>query len=369
MKNKDGEYMRRAIILARKGSANVHPNPMVGAVIVKNDKIIGEGYHERYGGLHAERNALQACQESPEGATLYVTLEPCCHYGKTPPCTAAIIQHKIARVVIGTLDPNPKISGKSVEILKEHHIQVTTGVLEESCKRLIRIFRKYITTQRPFVLLKYAMTMDGKIATRSGQSRWITGELARWQVQKTRQELSAIMVGVQTVLTDDPLLTCRLEEGRTPLRIICDTHLRTPLSSKIVKTAGNIPTMLATGCEDEAKKAVYRKKGCEILMVKKKEDRLDLENLMVLLGQRQIDSVLLEGGGTLSWSALQQRVVDEVEAYVAPKIFGGPGKSPVEGEGVDFPDEAITLRPLSFSQVGKDYRIESEVLYPCLPES
>lgn len=214
------KYMQLAVELAKKGRGHVNPNPLVGAVIVKDGAIIGQGCHEQYGELHAERNALKNCRISPEGAKMYVTLEPCCHYGKTPPCTEAIIESGISKVVIGTLDPNPLMAGKSVDILKKHGISVEVGVLEQECRELIRVFRKYITTGRPYVLMKYAMTMDGKIATRTGASRWITGETARAHVQETRNEFPAIMVGVNTVLKDDPLLTCRMENGRNPVRII-----------------------------------------------------------------------------------------------------------------------------------------------------
>ena len=213
----DIQLMQQAIALAKKGKGHVNPNPLVGAVLVKDGTIIGKGYHEQYGQLHAERNALKDCKVSPEGAVLYVTLEPCNHHGKTPPCTEAIIENGIAKVVIGTLDPNPQMAVKSVKILQEHGIEVVVGMLEEECKDLIRVFRKYITTGRPYVLMKYAMTMDGKIATYTGASKWITGEKARACVQETRNEFSGIMVGVNTVLKDDPSLTCRMENGRNPI--------------------------------------------------------------------------------------------------------------------------------------------------------
>ena len=364
----DTEYMKMAVELAKKGAGYVNPNPIVGAVIVKNGKIIGQGFHEYFGGLHAERNALKNCSESPSGATLYVTLEPCCHYGKTPPCTEAIIESGISRVVVGTLDCNPLVSGKGVELLRENKIQVDVGILENECNHLIRIFKKYMTTGRPFVLMKYAMTMDGKIATCTNESKWISGEAARKQVHGLRHKLSAIMAGVETVIQDDPLLTCRLENGKNPVRIICDTNLRTPLESQIVKTAKAVETCIATACDDEEKINAYKKAGCKFIRVKKKGSHIDLEDLMNSLGKMQIDSVLLEGGGTLNWSALEQQIVDEVQAYIAPKIFGGTAKSPVGGQGVAAPADAVKLKPYSFSLVGDDYLIESEVIYPCLQE-
>lgn len=364
----DREYMKLALELAKKGDGYVNPNPMVGAVIVKEGKIIGEGYHEYFGGLHAERKAIKNCRESPEGATLYVTLEPCCHYGKTPPCTEIIIQSKIARVVIGTLDRNPIMAGKSVEILRKHQIQVVVGVLEEECNKLIKVFHKFITTKRPFVLMKYAMTMDGKIATYTNNSKWISGEEAREQVHKLRHSFSAIMVGVNTVIQDNPLLTCRLKDGKNPIRIVCDTNLKTPLTSKIVQKAKWIPTYIATNCEDPVQKEPYIQHGCKLLYVRKKENHIDLMELMNILGSMNIDSILLEGGSMLNWSALQQQIVDEVQVYIAPKIFGGIANTPISGSGVAFPGDAISLCPYSISQIGKDYLIESEVIYSCLQE-
>ena len=368
VKMSDIEYMKIAIELAKKGAGYVNPNPMVGAVIVKNNRLIGQGYHEVFGGLHAERNALKNCRESPVGATLYVTLEPCCHYGKTPPCTEAIIKSGITRVVVGTLDCNPIVSGKGVKQLEENNIQVDVGILEIECQQLIKVFRKYITKRIPYVFMKYAMTMDGKIATYTNQSKWISGEKARKQVHQFRHKVTAIMVGVNTVIQDNPLLTCRLENGKNPIRIVCDTDLRTPITSKIIKTANDIKTYIATSSIDESKIALYRKCGCEIIYTKKKGNHIDLMNLMQCLGNMQIDSLLLEGGSAMNWSALEQQIVDEVQIYIAPKIFGGSAKSPVSGQGVAFPNDAIMLKPYAFSQVGNDYLIESEVIYPCLQE-
>ena len=362
----DEAYMKLALELAQKGCGWTAPNPMVGAVIVKNGEIIGNGYHQRYGQLHAERNALAACTQSPQGATLYVTLEPCCHYGKTPPCTEAIIENGISRVVIGSPDPNPLVAGKGVAILRQHGIAVTEGVLREQCDRLNQVFLHYIQHQTPYVVMKYAMTMDGKIATRSGLSKWITGEAARQQVQQDRHRYSAIMVGVGTVLADDPMLTCRLPDSKNPVRIICDTHLRTPLTSQIVQTAKDVPTMIATSCSTEETLAPYRQAGCQICMVPEQKGHLDLQRLMQALGQQKIDSILLEGGGTLNWAALQSGIVHKVQAYIAPKLFGGTeAKSPVEGLGVDTPAQAVRLAPPQIIHFGDDLLLESEVL-PCL---
>ncbi|SCZ76754.1 bifunctional diaminohydroxyphosphoribosylaminopyrimidine deaminase/5-amino-6-(5-phosphoribosylamino)uracil reductase RibD [Pseudobutyrivibrio xylanivorans] len=360
----DKEYMQRAIMLAKLGAGFVNPNPMVGAVIVKNGKIIGEGYHRKYGDLHAERNALRDCMESPEGATMYVTLEPCCHYGKTPPCTEAIIESGITRVVIGTLDVNPVVAGKGARILMENGIKVEVGLLEKECKKLNRVFNKYMSSKRPYVVMKYAMTADGKIATVTGESKWITGDEARENVHRLRKNLSGIMVGVSTVIMDDPGLDCRLDEpAKNPVRIICDSHLRTPLTSKVVNTADEIETIIATSSEDKKKVAEFKKKGCKVINIPQADNGIDLNVLMARLGEMGIDSVLLEGGGTLNYSALESRIVDEIHIHIAPKIFGGNSKSPVEGLGIENINEAIRLNPIETVWAGEDLIIENEVVY------
>ncbi|WMJ84696.1 bifunctional diaminohydroxyphosphoribosylaminopyrimidine deaminase/5-amino-6-(5-phosphoribosylamino)uracil reductase RibD [Oscillospiraceae bacterium LTW-04] len=365
----DEIYMELALEYAKKGCGWVNPNPMVGAVVIKNGKVIGAGYHQRHGGLHAERNALASCTESPQGATLYVTLEPCCHYGKTPPCTDAILESGIKRVVVGSLDPNPMVAGKGMQILRQKGIEVTEGILSEACTVLNNVFFHFIKTKTPYVVMKYAMTMDGKIAARSGESKWITGEAARGRVQEDRHRYSGIMVGVGTVLMDNPLLTCRLPGSKNPVRIICDSRLQTPLEAQMVKTAGQIPTIMATCCPDETCARPYREAGCEVLALPSKGRHIDLQALMVALGKRGIDSVLLEGGGTLNWSALQSGIVNKLQAYVAPKLFGGAeAKSPVEGLGVESPECAFRLTPPQVTWLGDDILLESEVI-PCSQES
>ncbi len=358
----DREYMALAIELAKKGCGFVSPNPMVGAVIVKDGRIIGQGYHKRYGELHAERNALASCTESPKGATLYVTLEPCCHHGKQPPCVDAVLEAGISRVVVGSGDPNPQVAGKGIEFLKKNGVAVTEGVLEESCDRLNEIFFHYIQTKRPFVVMKYAMTIDGKIATSTGDSQWITGEEARAHVHWQRHRLSGILAGVGTVLADDPLLTCRMEGGRNPVRIICDSRLRTPLTSRLVQTAKEISTILAT-CADEERYRPYQEAGCRVWTVKGADGQVDLPRLMKMLGEEGIDSVLLEGGGTLNWSAVKSGIVQRVQAYIAPKLIGGrEAKSPVGGEGFAALADALLLQNSTVVQLGKDFMIESEVV-------
>lgn len=365
------QYMRRAIELAKLGIGKVNPNPLVGAVIVKDGEIISEGYHMAYGDLHAERNAFKNLKnkEDAKGAEMYVTLEPCCHHGKQPPCTEAIIEHGISKVYIGSNDPNELVAGKGIRILRDAGIEVVAEFLKEECDALNPVFFHYITTKTPFVLMKYAMTLDGKIATRTGHSKWISGEMSRERVQQTRNALKGIMVGIGTVLNDNPKLTCRMEDGRNPVRIICDSKLRIPLSSNVVMTAKEIPTVVAT-IEPypeynrfwHEQKEELEKAGVEILVVKELNGQLDLQDLMVKLGKMQIDGVLLEGGSTLNYSALQAGIVNRIEAYVAPKIFGGAGfYTPVGGEGVELATNALGCNLVSVEKVGKDVLLTYEI--------
>lgn len=364
----DLDYMRLAIQLANKGCGWVSPNPMVGAVIVKDGLVIGQGFHQTYGGPHAERNALADCRVSPAGATLYVTLEPCCHHGKTRPCTEAIIESGISRVVAGSSDPNPLVAGKGIELLRSHGIEVVEHAAKKECDRLNESYFHYIQRKTPYVIMKYAMTMDGKIATRTGKSRWITGPDARRRVHEDRRRYSAIMVGVGTVLTDDPMLTCRLDHSRNPLRIICDTDLRTPTGANVVTTAHTVPTLIATAVTDAARHRPYVELGCEIVTLPRTDRHINLNRLMKKLGEKEIDSILLEGGGTLNWSALKSGIVNKVQAYVAPKLFGGSAGTPVAGYGVDAPEQAVRLGRPVITLVGDDILLESEVI-ACLQES
>ena len=271
-------------------------------------------------------------------------------------------------MVVGSADPNPLVAGKGIALLRAHGIEVTEAVAKEECDRLNRSFFHFIQTHTPYVVLKYAMTMDGKTATHTGQSRWITGELARQRVHEDRHRYAGILVGIGTALADDPLLTCRLEHGRNPLRIVCDTALRLPLTAKLVSTAHTAQTLIATAVADPQRHAPYLQAGCDIAVLGTKDGSVDLNALMQELGKRQIDSVLVEGGSTLSWSALQSGIVHTVQAYVAPKLFGGNGSSPVAGIGVAHPNEAFRLRPPSVTVLGEDILLESEVI-ACSPES
>ncbi|XOQ43904.1 MAG: Riboflavin biosynthesis protein RibD [Clostridium sp.] len=356
------DYMKRAIALAKKGEGWVNPNPMVGAVIVKNGRIIGEGYHQKYGQAHAEINALSSCSESPENATLYVTLEPCCHYGKTPPCTDAILKSHIAKVVIGSSDPNPMVAGKSVMLLKKAGIAVEEGCLKAECDSLNPEYFYFITTGIPYLVMKYAMTMDGKIATSTGMSKWITERQARLDVHRLRHKYSAIMVGIETVLKDNPLLTCRLKNGKNPIRIICDSHLRIPLNSQICQTAKEVPTIVATIVSSGNKIAQLEKLGITVLTVPEKNNAVNLPVLINRLGKLNIQSVLLEGGGTLNYNALKEGLIQEVFAYIAPKIFGGAeAKTPVEGKGVLSPEQSFCFSSPEIRVMGNDIRLRYHV--------
>lgn len=361
----DAEYMRRAISLAEKGRGWTNPNPLVGCVIVKNGEIVAQGYHEKIGGWHAERNAILNSQADLTDATVYVTLEPCCHHGRTPPCSDLLIERGIKKVFIGSRDPNPLVSGKGAKQLRAAGIEVIEDFLREECDQLNPIFFHYIQTKRPYVLLKYAMTADGKIATSTGESKWITGELARAKVQETRHQYRAIMVGVETVLADNPMLNSRMLNGRQPVRIVCDSHLRTPLDCQLVQTAKDYPTIIATISEDLQKIAKFEPLGVEVLLCKAKNKRVDLSDLLQKLGEKQIDSLLIEGGASLNFSALESGVVNRVHCYIAPKLVGGQtAKTPIGGEGISDLSQAVKLKMNSIEMVGEDVLIDYEVIHP-----
>ena len=387
--DKEG-YMRRALALAAFGEGYVSPNPMVGCVVVKDGRIISEGYHEHYGEFHAERNALTRCSEDTKGADLYVTLEPCCHYGQTPPCTEIIIEKKIRRVFVGSMDVNPLVAGKGVQILRDHGMEVETGILEKECLKLNEVFYHYMQTKLPFVVMKYAMTLDGKIACATGDSKWVTGECARAEVHQMRKRYKGIMVGIETVLADDPMLNCRVAKGVDPVRIVCDSKLRIPVNSRIVETANEIPTIVAC-CQNMEEIAEKREKmkelqaagvqiittGCEVQPDAEQgaesssgEGRahavqhVNLKELMQKLGEQKIDSILLEGGGTLNASALQAGIVSKVYAYLAGKLVGGrDARSPVEGSGIDRMCDAISLREMEITRLGEDVCISGYPIY------
>ncbi|SET63391.1 diaminohydroxyphosphoribosylaminopyrimidine deaminase [Natronincola peptidivorans] len=354
--------MKKALSLARLGWGKTRPNPLVGAVIIKDGRIIADGYHHFYGGDHAEVDALKKIDFAAEDATMYVTLEPCSHYGKTPPCVEAIIKSKIKKVVVALEDPNPEVAGKGIKILRNHGIEVLTGILEEEAEELNEIFIKYITTLKPFCILKTAMTLDGKIAAYTGDSKWITDEDARAYVHHIRDRVAGIMVGITTVEKDDPLLNTRISNKKVsqPTRIIVDSKLRISLEAKVVKSAKDQKTIIATTDKASKEKTTQLiELGAQVLTVEEKNGQVDLEKLMVQLGKRKIDSVLLEGGGTLNFSALEARVVDKIMYFIAPKIIGGRDAiTPVEGDGKALVKDAFMIEDISLKRFQKDILVE-----------
>ncbi|MDF1617260.1 bifunctional diaminohydroxyphosphoribosylaminopyrimidine deaminase/5-amino-6-(5-phosphoribosylamino)uracil reductase RibD [Petrocella sp. FN5] len=362
----DQVYMKKAIALAKRGVGRTNPNPMVGAVIVKEGQIIAEGYHAYYGGPHAEVNAFKNATASVVGATMYVTLEPCSHYGKTPPCANLIVEKGIGKVVVGMMDPNPEVSGRGIALLKENNIEVVVLDMGDELLKLNEIFLKYIKSKKPFCILKTAMTIDGKIATKTGESKWITNEASRKQVHQLRHQVMGIMVGVGTVIADDPSLTTRLEDGRDgidPIRIILDTRGRIPLDAKVLTQVSEAITIVATtDLMPEVTKKAIEATGNQVMVLPIKEHQVDMIALIEVLGEQGIDSILIEGGATLNYSALQAGVVDKVIAYVAPKIFGGDlAKTPVGGIGISKVKEAILLEDLTTTICEGDIVIEGYI--------
>ncbi|MBF8984372.1 bifunctional diaminohydroxyphosphoribosylaminopyrimidine deaminase/5-amino-6-(5-phosphoribosylamino)uracil reductase RibD [Lutibacter sp. B2] len=359
------KYMKRAVELSKLGAGYTNPNPLVGAVIVKEDRIIAEGYHEEYGKEHAEINAFKNAKEDVEGSTMYVTLEPCSHYGKTPPCADEIVKRGISKVIIGMKDPNPLVAGKGIEILRKNGIEVIAGIEEDEIKKINEIFIKYITTKTPFCILKTAMTLDGKIASKTGDSKWISNEMSRRYVHKLRHRVSGIMVGIGTVLADDPSLTTRLEEGNRidPTRIIVDTKARIPLEAKVLNLDSKAPTIIATtekAPKDKIK--ALKEKGAEVIITPLKNDQVDLKELMKILGDKNIDSILIEGGSTLNYEALNAGLVDKVISFIAPKIIGGrSAKTPVGGDGIEYMKDAFTLSNIEILRFKEDLMIEGYI--------
>ncbi|SHK34410.1 diaminohydroxyphosphoribosylaminopyrimidine deaminase / 5-amino-6-(5-phosphoribosylamino)uracil reductase [Tepidibacter formicigenes DSM 15518] len=358
-------YMKSALELAKLGIGYVNPNPLVGAVIVKDGKIISEGYHQFYGGPHAEINAFKNTTEDVKGATMYVTLEPCSHYGKTPPCVQEIVKKGISKVVIAMKDPNPIVSGKGIKILKENKIEVIYGVLEEEAKKLNEIFIKYITEKVPFCILKTAMTLDGKIACYTGDSKWITNEFSRKYVHELRHRVSGIMVGIETVLMDNPQLTTRLEDkkGNSPTRIVVDSKGRIPLDSNVLNKNLEGNTIIATTeIAHKNKIKSIKEMGLDVIVTPIKDNKVDLNYLMKELGKINIDSILLEGGSTLNYSALNEGIVDKVIFFIAPKILGGiNAKTPVGGQGKEYVKDAFKLYDLEMSRFEDDFMIQGYI--------
>jgi diaminohydroxyphosphoribosylaminopyrimidine deaminase / 5-amino-6-(5-phosphoribosylamino)uracil reductase len=362
----DEKYMRLALRLARKGEGRTSPNPMVGAVIVRGTQVVGRGYHHRAGDPHAEVLALRMAGEKSRGGTLYVNLEPCNHFGRTPPCTEAVLKGRIRRVVVGMKDPNRLVAGKGIRRLRRAGVRVEVGVLKDSCRELNAPYGKFITKHRPFVILKAAMSLDGKIATRTGNGRWVSGEASRDYGHFLRQTVDAILVGIGTVRKDNPLLTARPERGKAfkqPLRIVVDSRLRIPLDAQILQTAGRYPTLIATtSSASPAKIRQVEGKAAKVwVLPQDSQGRVNLGKLMQKLGAQGVVSVLLEGGAGLNASVIKKQLVDRFLFFLAPKIVGGVGApGAVGGEGVRLMRQAIPAEFMRVGRIGPDLVIEAK---------
>ena len=360
----DESYMREALRIAEYARGRTSPNPLVGAVIVRDGTIVASGWHRAAGEPHAEIHALRMAGELARGATLYVTLEPCAHHGRTGPCAEAVIAAGLARVVVALSDPNPLVAGRGIHLLTAAGIEVTTGICEDEARRQNEIFLKWVTTKRPFVTLKTAMTLDGKIASHTGASQWITGAAARARVHAYRNEYDAILVGIGTVLADDPSLTTRLEHGtgKNPLRIVLDSEARTPLDAKLVAD-GAAPTIIVVS-ERADHRRVNLLRACGAEVVTLGAQRVDIAALLDYLGARDITSLFVEGGAAVNWSLLAGGSVNKVHAFIAPMLMGGEtAKTPIGGTGFDSPQTALRLRDVTVEQLGADILVTG---YPCM---
>lgn len=358
----DRAYMTMALNLAAKGAGYVSPNPMVGAVVVKDGRVVGQGCHEAVGGPHAEVHALDAAGASAAGGTLYVTLEPCNHHGRTPPCTEKVIAAGIKRVVSAMPDPNPDVQGGGHAFLQSRGIEVTCGVMELEARRLNESFIKYIRTKRPFVVLKMAATLDGRIATRTGDARWVTGAVARSLVHRMRHAMDAILVGVGTVKADDPRLTARLEEkpGQDPIRLVLDTRLTMPKRARMLTQTSAAPTYVVCGAEaSDVDRRRLTSAGARLLETPVKKGHVDLAALMPVLGEMGVTSLLIEGGAGVAASALAADIVDKVVFFYAPKILGGDDGIPMcRGAGPFKMAEALAIRDVTVTAVGEDIMVQ-----------
>jgi diaminohydroxyphosphoribosylaminopyrimidine deaminase/5-amino-6-(5-phosphoribosylamino)uracil reductase len=355
----DWPWMQRALELAEQGRGRVEPNPLVGAVVVRDGRVVGEGWHTYYGGPHAEVNALAAAGEAARGATLYVTLEPCCHHGKTPPCTDAILRAGVGRVVAAMTDPFPPVAGQGAALLRAAGLAVELGLGEAEARRLNAPYLKLLATGRPYVRAKWAMTLDGKIATRTGDSKWISNAASRRWVHALRGRMDAILVGIGTVLADDPQLTARPPGPRTPARIVLDHRGRLPADSYLARTAREVPVIVVTGAtvpDDRA--GALRALGCEVLRLPETDDRAGVLALLDELGRRRMTNLLVEGGSAVLGSLVDARALDEVHVFIAPRLAGGvAARTPVAGAGVDRIDEALALTSWQVEQVDGDVLI------------
>jgi diaminohydroxyphosphoribosylaminopyrimidine deaminase/5-amino-6-(5-phosphoribosylamino)uracil reductase len=359
----DAHYMRLALRLGRRGLGRTSPNPPVGGVVVAGQTVVGRGYHHKAGQPHGEAEALHDAGARARGATLYVTLEPCAHHGRMPPCVDAVIAAGVRRVVIGTRDPNPHVRGNGAARLRAAGIDVTMGVEQAACDELIAPFRKHITTGLPLVTLKLAASLDGRIATATGESRWITGEASRRYVHRLRAENDAILVGAQTVLDDDPELTCRMRGGRNPLRVILDGRLRIPLSAKVLTNTRTAATLVVAGRQASAAKIrQIEARGATVMCLPATSGRFSMTRLMRALGKLNVASVLIEGGTTAAAAALAARVVDRLLIFYAPKLIGGDGRPMLGPLGVRRLLQTPRLGPLRVRQLAGDVLLATEVL-------
>jgi diaminohydroxyphosphoribosylaminopyrimidine deaminase/5-amino-6-(5-phosphoribosylamino)uracil reductase len=353
-------YMRMCFELASKAKGKVLSNPLVGAVIVKEGRIISKGYHHKFGDVHAEVDALNNAIEDVTGATIYCNLEPCSHYGKQPPCANRIIESGIKKVVISNLDPNKLVSGKGVQLLKDNGVEVITALLEDEGNKLNEKFFYSITHNTPFIALKTAMSLDGKIALSNGESKWITSKESREYNQKLRNEYDAILVGINTVIKDNPMLNCRIEDSTNPIKIVLDSNLRIPLESYLVKNAKDERIILATISQDEKLISILQDKGVEILVVKEKNGKTDIYDTLIKLKELGISSLIIEGGASVNYSALEAKVVNKVYCFIAPKLIGGINSlTPVGGLGVKKISEAYKLVNMKASNIGNDILVEA----------
>ncbi|MBN2468324.1 MAG: bifunctional diaminohydroxyphosphoribosylaminopyrimidine deaminase/5-amino-6-(5-phosphoribosylamino)uracil reductase RibD [Deltaproteobacteria bacterium] len=353
--------MREALSLASRAAGRTSPNPLVGAVIVNNGRIVGRGYHRKAGTAHAEINALGEAGQKAAGADIYLNLEPCCHYGRTPPCVDALLARGIRRVIVGMTDPNPLVNGRGIRRLRRNGVLVITGVLEEECRRLNEAFIKYVTTRRPFVILKVASSLDGRIGTENGDSKWISNEKSRRYVHRLRDHVDAVLVGIGTIQEDDPWLTTRLEKrrGKDPLRIILDSSLKISRRARVLHLESTARTIIVTTPKAPPEKIeTIKKLGAEVIMLPSR-DRVDLSLLMEELGKREVMSVLIEGGSRINTSVLQAGIVDKVIVFFAPRIIGGKNAPlMVDGSGSSRMKDALVLHRIRTRRFGDDVMIE-----------
>ncbi len=364
--NDDAFWMQRALQLARDGQGYVEPNPMVGCVLVRDGQLIGRGFHARFGGPHAEIAALEDCQENPAGSTAYLNLEPCSHHGKTPPCVDALIQASVARVVVADEDPFPQVAGSGIEQLKAAGIAVHVGTLREPARRLNAPYLKRVATGRPWVIAKWAMTLDGKIATHRGDSRWISSERSRQIVHELRARMDGILVGRGTAQADDPLLTARPAGPRTATRIVLDSILQCDASLQIVKTAREVPALFATGpARDQQRADELAAAGCEVIVLDSDDPQRRLELLLEELGSRGMTNLLVEGGSGVLGGFFDAGQIDEVHVFVSPHLVGGRGAvTPIGGVGVDRVADALNPEWTTRSIVDGDFYLTGRVHNP-----